>query len=336
MEMSNLTRRNLNTALVAILCLVAAVAHAAAPVHMRAGAHGALPEGVTASDWTGIRAAYQAHRHAARATEDGFEARNPGQQWRSQFDRRGFVVQPEHGAWRWGLALERYGFAGAERRVKEPSRVVADGQRVVYHWDGTVEEWFVNDERGLEHGFTVRERPGRKEGDGSSLTFDLAVRGELRPQVAGDGTSITFVDAEGGAAVTYSTLKVWDADGKMLPARFEQPVRGDSPGIRLAVDERGARYPITVDPIAQQAYLKASNVDANDQFGYSVAISGDTAVVAARGEDSNATGVDGNQSDDSASSAGAVYVFVRSGTTWIQQAYLKASNTETNDQLAFP
>ena len=40
-------------------------------------------------------------------------------------------------------------------------------------------------------------------------------------------------------------------------------------------------------------------------------------------EATNATGVNGNQSDNSAGQSGAAYVFVRSGTTWIQQAYLK-------------
>ncbi|MEI6784777.1 MAG: FG-GAP repeat protein, partial [Verrucomicrobiota bacterium] len=78
----------------------------------------------------------------------------------------------------------------------------------------------------------------------------------------------------------------------------------------------------------QQAYLKASNTDAGDWFGYSVAVSGDTVVVGARQEYSNATGVNGNQSDNSQYNAGAVYVFVRNGTAWSQQAYLKASNTD--------
>ena len=59
----------------------------------------------------------------------------------------------------------------------------------------------------------------------------------------------------------------------------------------------------------------------------SVAVSGDTVVVGASEEDSNATGVNGNQSDNSAVDSGAAYVFVRSGTNWSQQAYLKASNT---------
>ncbi len=85
----------------------------------------------------------------------------------------------------------------------------------------------------------------------------------------------------------------------------------------------------------QQAYLKASNTDSNDLFGLSLAISGDTLVVGTRSEDSNATGVNGDQSDNSAVQAGAAYVFTRSGAVWSQQAYLKASNTDTNDRFGF-
>lgn len=86
---------------------------------------------------------------------------------------------------------------------------------------------------------------------------------------------------------------------------------------------------------AQQAYLKASNTGASDQFGYSVSLAGDTLAVGAHGEDSDATGLNGNQSNNNAMSSGAVYVFARSGTTWSQQAYLKASNTGTGDQFGF-
>ena len=87
----------------------------------------------------------------------------------------------------------------------------------------------------------------------------------------------------------------------------------------------------SIGAIVQQAYLKASNTGANDQFGYPVAVSGDTVVVGAVFEDSGSTGVDGDQNDNSTFSSGAVYVFVRNGTSWSQQAYLKASNTEKED-----
>ncbi len=103
-----------------------------------------------------------------------------------------------------------------------------------------------------------------------------------------------------------------------------------------AVDS-GAAYVFVRDGTTwrQQAYLKASNTDAKDFFG-SVSVSGDTAVVGAWSEDSNATGVDGNQSDNSAEDSGASYVFVRNGTTWSQQAYLKASNANADDSFGIP
>jgi hypothetical protein len=86
-----------------------------------------------------------------------------------------------------------------------------------------------------------------------------------------------------------------------------------------------------VAQLVQQGYLKASNTEANDVFGYSVALAGDTLAVGVPGEASAATGINGNQVDNSAPNSGAVYVFTRTNGIWSQQAYLKASNTETND-----
>ena len=79
----------------------------------------------------------------------------------------------------------------------------------------------------------------------------------------------------------------------------------------------------------QQAYLKASNPHMSAEFGHAVAISGDgnTIAVSAFWEASGAVGVNGNQDDRSVPQAGAAYVFVRRGSTWTQQAYVKASNT---------
>jgi trimeric autotransporter adhesin len=88
---------------------------------------------------------------------------------------------------------------------------------------------------------------------------------------------------------------------------------------------------------AHQAYLKASNAQSGDQFGFAVALSGDgnTLAVGANFEDSGAAGINGNQADESANGAGAVYVFVRSGATWTQQAYIKASNAGEGDRFGY-
>ena len=86
---------------------------------------------------------------------------------------------------------------------------------------------------------------------------------------------------------------------------------------------------------AQEAYIKASNTGANDRFGFSIALSGDTLVVGAPYEASAATGIDGDQADDSAPEAGAVYVFVRDGDAWAQQAYIKADNAGAGDRFGW-
>jgi hypothetical protein len=79
----------------------------------------------------------------------------------------------------------------------------------------------------------------------------------------------------------------------------------------------------------QAAYVKASNPRAGAQFGYAVALSsnGRTLAVGSQMEESAATGVNGNQNNHSMFSAGAVYIYARTGDRWAQQAYVKASNT---------
>jgi len=83
----------------------------------------------------------------------------------------------------------------------------------------------------------------------------------------------------------------------------------------------------------QQAYIKASNTGAGDDFGASVALSanGNTLAVGAVGEDSAATGINGDEDDNSAEYAGAVYMFSRDNNVWAQHVYVKASNNEEED-----
>jgi FG-GAP repeat len=71
----------------------------------------------------------------------------------------------------------------------------------------------------------------------------------------------------------------------------------------------------------QQAKLTPADGAERDQFGISVAVSGDTAVVGAYGD------------DDHGQSSGSAYVFVRGGTTWTQQAKLLADDGEAIDEL---
>ena len=131
-------------------------------------------------------------------------------------------------------------------------------------------------------------------------------------------------------------LKAADARGN---AAFGHSVSlsGDTLAVsaRSEASRRGAVYVFTRSGStwSQQARLISSNIDQNDYFGESIAVSGDTLAVGADFEDSSAAGVNGDQYDNSAPFSGAVYVFTRSGGAWSQQAYLKASNTGAGDRF---
>jgi len=292
----------------------------------------AVPKGLASSDWSSIRAAYEAGRHKIFAVdgvsggEKNWTACNPGQGLNTTFDERGFTTKPDAGSWTWGLELQSYGWDTTNTTTKARA-ISTDGGRLSREWDTRLTEWYVNDLRGLEHGFTVASRPS---GATAPLTVDISIRGGLQPLISPDGRSVTFADAQGAKALNYNGLAVFDSAGHSVPAQWSSWGNGR---LRLQVDEAAAQYPLTIDPVAQQAYLKASNTGAGDEFGYAVAVSGDTVVVGAWREASNAKGVNGNQASNSATGSGAAYVFVRSGGLWTQQAYLKASNTGVNDSF---
>jgi len=145
-----------------------------------------------------------------------------------------------------------------------------------------------------------------------------------------------------GGALMGPTLAI-SRDGRTLAVAAPHEDGGargvDGDQADNSVYGAGAVYVFTRngDSWAQQAYLKASNPSLLDGFGFAVALSGNgnTLAVSANFEDSSASGVDGDQSDESAEEAGAVYVFARDADSWSQQAYLKPSNTDAGDRFGF-
>jgi hypothetical protein len=89
------------------------------------------------------------------------------------------------------------------------------------------------------------------------------------------------------------------------------------------------------DAWVQEAYIKASNTGVEDWFGsrLELAPSGNVLFVAAQLEDSDSQGIDGDQANDNAQEAGAVYFYAREDGEWSQRYYFKASNTEEYDEF---
>jgi hypothetical protein len=176
-----------------------------------------------------------------------------------------------------------------------------EGPRVRFR-HGRVTEWFVNGEAGLEQGFTVASRQATGK---LSLTIDIS--GDLLPALS--GPEIVFRSA-GSDRLRYAGLKSWDRNGRVLPSR----VTLDGRQLRIEVDDAAASYPVTVDPVIRQMVLVGADTQSGDSAGSSVALSSDgtTALVGAPHKNNN---------------NGVVYVFVRSGNAWTQQAELSNGDT---------
>ena len=280
------------------------------------------PQGADAS----LMAAFEAARARVEpitapppeAPDGRFRAANPWQRLSAYFADDSVRVLPDAagaGPARWKASLASYGRGRSLRPVAAASPVATENR--VEYVRGPVTEWYVNDARGLEQGFTLAEPPAGGEAGGEPLVLQIAVETDLEPTVSPRGDSIQYVGA-GGVRLHYTGLKAWDARGAALAARMEV-----SEGqISLVVDDRGASYPVTVDPlIFVETKLTASDAAAGDFFGIAVAVSGDTAVVGAY------------RSDGAGTNSGAAYVFVRSGSAWVQQAKLTSPDAEDHDQF---
>ncbi len=120
-------------------------------------------------------------------------------------------------------------------------------------------------------------------------------------------------------------------------------ITGD--GLTMAVGSKGSgtrgavsgvyiyKKNVTTDTWAYDTFFTPPNADLRvDEFGASVSISDDgkTIAVGAPSEGSNATGINGNEADNSVTVSGAVYIFTNTTGSWTQQAYIKADTANRN------
>ena len=285
------------------ICLISLACLGAAPA-LGWGHDGA--SGAAKAD-AGLRQAFERARYALRDSGHGvYRGDNPAQRLTVEFDAGGARLTHRLGSV--GFRLTGYGH-GERLREPEPAKLTGTDNRVEYQ-RGDLTEWYVNGRQGLEQGFTLARRPV-VAGAGEPLTISLGVTGGLVPRPAADG-AVLF-----GAVLRYAGLKAVDARGRVLPSRIEARA-GE---IRLMVEDGDAEYPLTVDPAwTELQALAASDGASDDHFGFSVAVSGNTAVIGAIGRNS---------------SHGAAYVFVRSGGAWTQQEELTASDGATLDEFGY-
>jgi hypothetical protein len=156
---------------------------------------------------------------------------------------------------------------GGSHWVIPPVRPHGTVDRVVYN-AGAWREWFSDGPMGLEQGFSFARRPGHGT---APLTVSLRLRGNATATAAGG--AILFAGPR-GARLRYAGLVVRDVRGRRLPARLAVARHR----LIIQIDDRGATYPVRIDPFIQQAKLTDASSPEFGALGQSLALVGDTAV----------------------------------------------------------
>ncbi|MBK8466240.1 MAG: hypothetical protein IPL32_10455 [Chloracidobacterium sp.] len=328
-----------------------------------------VPDGLSHSDWDGIRAAYEAGRNRSIESIDQEAYLKPGAVGTSQSgDGFGYAVAISGDTVVVGAPYEDSDTLGVNSTPNDTGGSNYDsGAAYVFTRSGGV--W-------TQQAYLKPAAPVGISQLIDLFGYSVAIEGDTivvgAPYEDSSTTGVNSTPNESGsvagaAYVFTRSSGVWTQQAYLKPASVGTTQVGDQFGVSVAVagdtvvvaapledssttgvnstpnessSNSGAAYVFTrsAGVWTQQAYLKPAAVgtsQANDQFGNSVSVSGDTVVVGADGEDSSTTGVNSIANETSGGS-GAVYVFTRSAGVWTQQAYLKPAavgTTQAGDQF---
>ncbi|MES2644500.1 MAG: FG-GAP-like repeat-containing protein, partial [Myxococcota bacterium] len=225
-----------------------------------------------ADPWTDeISARIRDAAHAFVADGDTFTAESPGHGISGRFDGAGALLQREDEgiavrSTRWGRAnaMERISAAPPQLGACVAGREDPEGNCIprLEYADAGLTEWWTATEDGFEQGWTLDAPPA----GAGAVAIDVGVDGAT--VTVGDGE--VWLHGDGGELWIVSGLVAWDADGTPLDARFELA----EGGLRVTVDDAGARYPIEIDPVYSTASTTMTG-SAGSSFGWSVSGAGD-------------------------------------------------------------
>ncbi len=223
-----------------------------------------LAAAAVAPDPDQLIASIAAREYHAKETVDGLQAPNRAQGFRTWFRASGIELVERTSEARPLLTLElsAWGRTGQLQKAGDGT-LLTTGVRVERR-SGTLTEWYVNRPDGLEHGFDLAVPPA---GEGP-LEFHLG-SDRLARQL--DADTIAFEHGED--VLYYRHLKVWDASGRTLPASMQVEAPRQ---VVIRVDDRGAHYPLTVDPLLQRpADIVRTSAQSGSELGIRIANAGD-------------------------------------------------------------
>jgi len=230
-----------------------------------------------------------------------FSAPNRAQELRSRVSAQGLELFPRSAggdgdAAPWRLELRTKSFGRTNGSIElAPAALEIRGERVELD-HGPLLEWLENRADGLEQGWTIAARPSGRE----PLWIGLELGGDLALRIEEGGRSGVLVDAVGEARLSYTGLRAFDARGRELEARLLL-AQG---GVGILVEDAGARYPLTIDPMLRRVAWTAEVDQASAYFGGCVATAGDV-----NGDGTSEVIVGAPNFDDGEAEEGRVYVF---------------------------
>jgi hypothetical protein len=285
-----------------------------------------IPEGLLSEEWDAIQIRLQKARYYptwSRAAQ-GYVAANPEHQWGITYDEGAVLVNPSSGEdWSWLLTPTDYGYRGKVIPMNKDPEVTSHENIIEYVYNKDFTGWYVNNEKGLEHGFTLSSPPQPRVNE--KVLVEMSLETSLTPKVLNEGENIVFLDSSGSEVLNYGKLLVTDTTGRNIPSELHM----SSNSITISVDDIDAVYPLTIDPIlvTEIAKITASDGEEDNGFGRSVSISGDTIVVGAHLNDIGGT-ID----------QGSVYIFERNQSgidNWGEVLRLIASDGAENDWFGY-
>jgi hypothetical protein len=254
-----------------------------------------VPAGLSQTEWGDIQQSIQ-------QAEYQFTWHEPSAAYTAPNHANGFQVAFRVGGvelfsgdvkedWKWSLVLTGYGIPGKVKPMINFPEMSVDRNRIEYRWLESLTEWYVNDQSGVEQGFTITAPPAGSNNRNLPILLQMTIDTNLDAVLAKDARSVSFSSQgaigwqSGREVLRYGNLLVIDASGKELPARLDLAGCKNNEVCRLqiVIDAQYAKYPITVDPIVyhQVAKLTPADLEDNDNYSGSVDIDGDVLVVGA-------------------------------------------------------
>jgi hypothetical protein len=220
------------------------------------------------------------------------------------FDQSDKTLKEEEKIYReiedWQLKLKLIGYGRAVQMKNFSGKKLSVGANNAFIEDEGLKIEYKNDETGMRQNFIIKEKPACN----GLVKVKVSAETELKIRVGAE--AVVFTNSSFEEKIKYASLKVWDAENKLLAAHFEKE---KEKLFSIVVNDETAVYPVTVDPLSATPNWSAEGNIERIFFGHSVATAGDV-----NGDGYSDVIIGAPNYDNTSANDGAAFVFHGSPT----------------------